>query len=66
MLYTNILFHFVSVLSTGYFTIYSNLFFFPFLAVMQALCTLGKTTSVLQEPNKLPEQSRSLSITNLF
>ncbi|VDO95269.1 unnamed protein product [Schistosoma margrebowiei] len=33
---------------------------------MQALCTLGKTTSVLQEPNKLPEQSRSLSITNLF
>ncbi|CAH8536179.1 unnamed protein product [Schistosoma margrebowiei] len=35
-------------------------------AVMQALCTLGKTTSVLQEPNKLPEQSRSLSITNLF
>ncbi|CAH8570175.1 unnamed protein product [Schistosoma rodhaini] len=35
-------------------------------AVMQALCTLGKTTSVLQEPNKLPEQSRSLSITNLL
>ncbi|CAH8498196.1 unnamed protein product [Schistosoma turkestanicum] len=35
-------------------------------AVMQALCTLGKTTSVLQEPNKLPEQSRSASIANLF
>ncbi|KAK4471869.1 hypothetical protein MN116_005257 [Schistosoma mekongi] len=35
-------------------------------AVMQALCTLGKTTSVLQEPSKLPEQSRSSSITNLF
>ncbi|TNN17150.1 MLX-interacting protein isoform 1 [Schistosoma japonicum] len=35
-------------------------------AVMQALCTLGKTTSVLQEPSKLPEQSRSSSIANLF
>ncbi|CAH8548107.1 unnamed protein product [Heterobilharzia americana] len=35
-------------------------------AVMQALCTLGKTTSVLQEPNKLPEQSRLSSIGNLF
>ncbi|CAH8848607.1 unnamed protein product [Trichobilharzia szidati] len=35
-------------------------------AVMQALCTLGKTTSVLQEPNKLPEQSRISSIENLF